>query len=182
MRVAATHSIPLLVLAACVCLTPIHADEPPKDGPAKPPELKELDRLVGSWDTDLTFKPSVWQPEGRRVKGSVTSQWTLGGRFVREQGRSVHEDVEHTYMATYDAEKMAYRSWFFDSTGASNEWRGRWDGDTKTLAWEADLGDGIKAVSKHHFTDADHYEVEVLAKGRDGKVYMDMQAKHTRRK
>jgi hypothetical protein len=121
MRVPATRSIAPLVLAACMGFTPIHADEPPKDGPPKPAELKELDRLVGSWDTHVTFKPSVWQPEGRRVKGSVTSQWTLGGWFVREGGHSIAEDVEHTFVATYDAKTMAYRAWYFDSMGASNE-------------------------------------------------------------
>lgn len=174
--------IPVVTVLAASSLAALRADERRNEPSPESPELKELGRLIGTWDTDVTFKPAIWQPEGRRVKGSVKSEWTLGGRFVRELGRSLAEDVEHTLMATYDTKKKAYRSWSFDSTGSALEWQGRWDGDTKTLTWESDLGDGLKAVSKDHFTDKDHYEIDVLVKGADGKVYMDMKAKHSRRR
>src|SRR4051794_12508190 len=109
--------ITVVSVLAASSLAALRADEPRNEPSPEPPELKEFGRLIGTWDTDVTFKPAIWEPEGRRVKGSVKSEWTLGGRFFREHGRSLAENVDHTFIATYDAKKKAYRSWSFDSTG-----------------------------------------------------------------
>ena len=153
-----------------------------QDAPPKPPELRELDRIVGTWDTEVVFRPAIWAPEERRFKGKVTSAWILDGRFLREDGNSLGEGIGHSVTWTYDAKAKSYREWYFDSMGIAIEWRGGWDGGTKTFTYKADLGDGITAVATQHFLDGDHYEIGVVAKDKEGKVYMDMHAQHARRK
>jgi hypothetical protein len=158
------------------------AENPPaKKDPPKPPELTVLDQFVGTWNTEVTYNPAVATARQERVTGKITSKWVLGGRFVQEEGRSLGSDRDHMVLWSYDPQKKAYRSWFYDSVGSANESQGQWDEKSKTLSWKADLGDGMTYVSRHHFIDKDTYEWDYVVTDKDGKVYMDVHGKHTRR-
>jgi hypothetical protein len=155
----------------------VRADE----GPAKHPELKALEPLVGTWGTEATIKVAEWSPQEVRTTGSVTCAWVLGGHFVQGKGT---DSLKSTFLPhwTYDANQKAYRNWFFNSEGAALEWGGKWDPDSKTFVLKQDLGNGITDTLTVRLVGADAVEFTSEAKGRDGKVYFAMDSKWTRRK
>src|SRR5260370_35067862 len=64
-----------------------NANDPKAEpGPAKPPELQVLDRLVGAWEGEGTAKPAARAPTEKRSRGALTRAWGLNGRFVQGKG------------------------------------------------------------------------------------------------
>ena len=150
-------------------------------GPPKPAELKVLDRLVGSWQEESISKPAEWTPKEERTKATITTEWVLGGWFVQVKERS-DDNQEAIHMITYDVERKAYRRWRFNSTGGAGEATGKWDEDSKTFTWTRTLEKDITLVSRWKLVDKDTMEETAIAKDKNGKVYLDVTGKTTRRK
>src|SRR5436309_3305946 len=53
-----------LLVSASLC------DEAKAQGPPKPPELKVLEKFVGTWDSETVAKPAEWTPKGVKTKGT----------------------------------------------------------------------------------------------------------------
>jgi hypothetical protein len=149
------------------------------EGPPKPPELKVLDRFVGTWDAESVSRPAVWTPKEVRVKYVEVRELILDGWFVESKGRSA--DGKSLWMMTYDRAKKEYRHWIFVTGGFSFEWSGQWDEATETFSFTGDAGNGITSKLTTHFIDNDHIEFRIIAKDNDGKVYQDMKGTLTRR-
>ncbi len=149
--------------------------------PAKPPELKVLDRYVGNWKFETVHKPAAWSPKEVRISGTSTNQWVLGGWF---QHHKVKDDQggEGIDIMTYDPRKRAFRSWHYSSQGYSSEMIGAWNEKTKTLTAKGDFGDGITAIATMRFIDNDNRESTLIAKDGAGKIYLDVRGKLTRQK
>ena len=148
---------------------------------APPPEMKILDQRVGTWDNVVTAKAAIWTPDGFEAKGVEKIESTLAGRFI--EGKTINTDkYEATWLATYDVNKKAFRSWFFNSFGNSGESTGQWDEKTKTITWTDTDAMGVTNVMHWRFTNADTLDWDVLAKDKNGKVYLDMKGKLTRKK
>lgn len=163
----------------CLTANGVGAD----DGPPKPvAELKVLERYVGSWESESTFKPSAWMPKGGKAKSAFTTKWTLDGRFV--EGTSKDEDkVERMWLTTYDPHKKAYRGWYFDSMSTITESRGQWDEETKTMTMTgSDPEAGLTSKSTSKFIDKDTVEYTLVVKDKEGKVMWDQVTKSTRKK
>jgi hypothetical protein len=144
-----------------------------------PPEMKVLRRLVGSWKTNTLFKPAVWTPQETRGTGNVMRRWVLDGYYL--QDTSVNSDgTESISLVTYDPDRKAYRSWWYNSEGRTTKAEGQWDDASATLTYRSDLGDGITARSSAHFLDNDRHEWEVVVTGADGKLYFHGQWHVTR--
>lgn len=160
------------------------ADEPNDDqaeqGTPNTPELKLLDRLVGTWDWEVKAKPAEWNPKGGRTTGTLTRKWTLNGRFLQESGGN--SDNPNIAFWTYDTQKRAYRLFMFDAAGFKSEFTGQWDETTKKLTWETDLGNGITARGTNRFLDNDNDEWQMVATDNVGKVYFDYEGKNKRKK
>ena len=66
-----------LVIAAIVmswgAVATVHAQLP-----AKPPELRALERFAGTWDYEVTTRAAVWTPRAAQSRGTATTQWTMG--------------------------------------------------------------------------------------------------------
>jgi hypothetical protein len=139
-----------------------------------------LKRFVGDWKTEITIKAAEWNPEERTVRGEIAIKPILRNRFIEETGTSLGDETDHRVLWGYDTGRQVFRCWFFDSNGAAIDWSGKWNERTKTIVSEASLEGGIKAYSEHHFVDANNYEWKTVAKDAAGKVYLDMQGKHTR--
>jgi hypothetical protein len=150
------------------------------DVPAKPPELKVLERLIGTWESDVISKPAEWTPKEVRTKGTLTREWVLNGRFVQEKGGDLQNP--NLCLFTYDVQKKAYRFWLFDSAGTAMELTGHWDEASKTMTWKAELGNGITTSGPMRFVDANTIEWQAVAKDKAGKVYHHMEGKVTRKK
>jgi hypothetical protein len=173
-----TRILASALLTAVTCVAPSRADEPPP----KPPELKVLDRYVGSWDTQMTIMPAEWTPKEVRVTGTAKCEWILDGRLLQGKGSDTSK-ADFLLQWTYDVERKEYRSWFFNSTGAVLTWGdGKWDPAAKSLVMKQSLGNGIANSMTARFVDADTIVFTSQAKGQDGKVLFAMEAKWTRRK
>ena len=165
-----------------VLFSPVLAGEKkPDDGPRKPPELKVLDRLIGTWKDEATFKVSEWTKKERKETAVFQNSWTLNGWFVQYRGRN-GDGSEDLQLMTFDVEKKVFRKWYFDSDGGASESTGTWDAKTSTLTWTGDLGDGITAVSVWNLSDKDTSIWSRVAKDAKGKIYINIEGKSVRQK
>ena len=147
------------------------------------PELKPLQRFIGSWDQHVAIKISKWAPENTTMDGDVTANWILRGRVIEN---SVIWSPDHTHGLTlmaYDTENKVYRQWYFDSNGTipRDELRGEWDEATKTITWKGRLPNGITVTADNRFVDKDAFEWSLTHKDGTGKVVLLMEAKSKRK-
>ena len=168
-----------LMLAAClISLTSLHSE--PAAPPIDSPEQKVLDKWVGSWRTTYKLPKSEWTPEEKTGTAVLTTSRVIGGRFVQE--KSEHSDkTSGSLIFTYDAQRKAYRGWWFSSAGYTSESSGDWDAVTKTMTWTS-RQDGNTTTTKHHFVDDDNTEWTVLVKDSNGKILFQMEGKSVRAK
>lgn len=124
------------------------------DPPPKPPELAVLEKFIGTWDTKATIKVAEWTPKEVRTTGTITNEWVLGGRFVQGKG-SDSLKLHFVTHWTYDAQRKAYRTWFFDSNGQALEWGGKWDEKAKAFVVKNDMGNGITGTLTARVVDKD---------------------------
>ncbi len=73
-----------------------------EDPDVPPPEMKALERLVGTWDVEQENKV----PEQDRLNYVLKAKAILGGRFIQQMGAS-HDEAKPTQMGmyTYDVNK-----------------------------------------------------------------------------
>jgi hypothetical protein len=153
-----------------------------KEQPAVPPEMKVLEKRLGTWKTSTRIKPAVWTPDAIESTGEEKIELTLKGRFIQGRVRTQPGDIEATWLGTYDTAKKAYRVWYFNSQGNSVEAVGKWDGKANHMIWTSEPQPGITEVSHWRFLDDNTFEWDLIAKDREGKVYLDMKGKLTRKK
>jgi hypothetical protein len=175
-----------ILLVAMVCLAAslpgvAAGAEGPPNAPPKPPELKVLDRLIGTWDDETVSRPALWTPKELRGTSKIAREWVLAGRFVQQKS-SNPDGSEMMVMHTYDAQKKAYRYWVFGSDGNSADATGQWNAAAQTLIWRTELPDGMTGISSLHFIDADTKEWSLLIKDAAGRICVDMGGKSKRRK
>lgn len=151
--------------------------------PSVPPEMKVLGLRVGTWEGQMTIKPAELTPDGAESQFTEVVEWILGGRFIR--GRAIQDGkVEHFWLCTYDARQKVYRLWQFDSFGnfPLKETIGEWNEITDTMLWKHTMEGGYTSTQTIHFVDKDTYEITIVDKGPDGKVYLDLAGKVSRKK
>lgn len=175
MKIATTLSV------ICLFVTMFDAPHamPAEEQTAASPAEKVLDQLIGNWRQTYTIFEAEWTAKETKATGTYSSKRTLGGRFVVEKGKGSDHSTYLT-MNTYDTQRKIYRRWYFNSMGVASESIGTWNPDSKTLGWTSCVGNGLIAIGKHHFIDADTIEWSVLVKDGDSKVYFRMQGKSTR--
>src|SRR5262245_32731913 len=89
------------------------AVEPPS---VDSPEQMVLDRWLGAWQSDFTYRKSVWNPEEKSNTAKITSRRVLGNRYV-EENSGEFDGMSTRLMLTYDPYRNTYRSWWFSSAG-----------------------------------------------------------------
>jgi hypothetical protein len=163
------------------------SSEKPKGGkkaestPPKPPELKILDRYLGTWNTETLKKVAEWNPKEVRTTGTVTNERVLDGRFVQQQGKESN-GAEHIQMKTYDPQRKQFRLWHFDSQASVVNSNGSWNQDAKVMIWKADSAKDITGTNTVRFVGSDTIEWRVMVRNDAGKVFVDMEGKFIRRK
>ncbi|MCA8996334.1 MAG: DUF1579 family protein [Planctomycetaceae bacterium] len=101
---------------------------------AATPELKPLDRFVGTWEVE------VFDKSGSRIgTAQFQAKWILNGRFVEQRqrfllGPSGKETQLRTLMG-YDTEKSVYQRWTFLENGDVITGEGSWSPDQEQLIW-----------------------------------------------
>ena len=152
------------------------------EGSSKPPELKVLERFVGTWDCDAAMKPAVWTPKELREKTVEVNELVMDGWFLKGSSKTQDGKTTAILMNTFDPVQKKFRIWRFAPGGSCEELTGRWDEATSTLTITTDLGNGVTSKAAFHLIDKDHREYHVVAKDGDGKVYLDVHGTLTRRK
>ena len=148
------HIIATVALAALL-LTTATSQAAESDG------AKVLGHWVGSWQGEVTFKPTKQSPDGAKGTTSQFTAWTLKERFVLGRQVTQPDNVKSLWLMTYDQESRNYPFWFFNSKGVlGGEWRGTWDKASKTLTSKAmDTPKGWTSRGTDEFLDQNSFKV-----------------------
>jgi hypothetical protein len=171
-----------MIVMSCLCAVVSAAMALGDEGPPKPPELKVLERFVGTWDAESVSKPAVWTPNEVRTKYVEVREMVLDGWFVEAKSRAADGKAgTFSWMMTYDVARKEYREWLFVTGGFSIQWTGHWNEGDKSFSFTGDAGNGITSKLTAQFIDKDHIEFRIRATDSDGKLYQDMKGSLTRR-
>ncbi len=147
----------------------------------KPPELKVLEKFVGTWDCQEVARPAIWTPIEKRSSSLEVNKMVLDGWYLQGRSQTPTGTTQALLMNTYDPSQKKYRIWKYTAGGPPTEYSGQWDEPSQTLTIEENTG-GIVLKATFHLIDADHREYHVIARDGEGKVYLDIDGKVTRRK
>ena len=150
--------------------------------PGNPPELKVLEKRIGTWATETIVKPGQWAPKGHKATGIETTEWILGGRFQQSRGANRPADPDGMFVCTYDTQIKAFRGWYLDDQGNKSEFTGQWDEAAQTLNWTSGDKDGVRTTSSTRFVGPDNIEWQLTTKDPEGKVMLEVAGKLVRKK
>lgn len=142
--------------------------------------MELLDRLVGTWDVEMSSKARP----GQKLKAEITGRKILGGRYIEIRDRQVPTGDENYTLITYDAEKKAYRQWHYSSRWGHTEGTGAWDEATKTLSWTGQGGTTKTPVNTSlvwKLGTSGNTEFKNSVRDRKDKVLEDLEGTQTRR-
>lgn len=148
-----------------------------------PPELKVLEKRLGTWVTETRTKPGVWNPDGAEAKGEETVVWALDKNLIIGRGESHPGDVESTSIMAFDPRSHVFRFWYFDNQGVlpRGESTGKWDETTQTLTLNGTNPEGISLVSTIRFVGDDAQQWSAIWKDQRGQILMEMESRVTRK-
>jgi len=158
----------------------MHADVRGEESTVPPPEMKALERLVGTWKVEQIVK----MPEETRSTNLVVKrELVLGGRFVQEMG-GFDDKGKPTFrgMCTYDSDTKTYRYWFFHAGGFYWESTGTWDERSQTFTFTARPRRGITGVITLRFLDKTTFVFSVISRDTGGKIIYHLEGKSVRQK
>lgn len=145
------------------------------------PELRVLDRFVGTWEGQSATARAQWTPKPSESKGSVnTIRWTLNGQYLEDRGRNPDKS-EYLGVWTYDPRLKIYRVWYFLPGAIVLQFPAQWNESAQAFKGTVDIGNGVTMTTTHRFVSKDAYEWSYVAKDRSGKLYLDMQGRHRRK-
>lgn len=170
----------ILVAAHAATLIPYFAlcAEPP----ARPAELKNLERLVGTWKVaEFVSKKAEWTPEEIRTSGDVaTTKWIMDGWFLEDR-KVPAKGTEHLGVWHYDQSEKAFHYTMFQAPGGNRtDFTFQWDSRTETFHGKASLPGGVTIRTITRFPDKNTKAWQAIATDGAGKVYFDMVAKEVR--
>ncbi len=151
-----------------------------QDSSPPPPEMKVLERLVGTWKVEQVVKVPE---ESRPINLDVKRELVLGGRFVQEMGGFDDEGKPtFTGMYTYDSNKKAYRYWLFLSGGFYAESTGTWDERSQTFTFTNSPSRGVTGVITIRFLDEGTFSHSIISRDSGGKIGYHQEGKSVRQK
>lgn len=151
------------------------------DAPAKPEELKVLDRLVGEWTTQAVSTTINGEPQNIPHTGTAVRKWALDGRIVEEEGVD-NSGHKVRVIFTYDAQRKAYRWWYFGSAGGNFENSGQWDAAGQCFNFQFKDENGVTSTATIRFISEDLHEWHSKSTDPAGKVLYEGGGKVMRKK
>ncbi len=150
---------------------------------AQSPEMKVLDRYVGSWEETVVNNPAAWTPEKIVTKAITKRQWILNGNMIENKGTWSPGDRTFLHLMTYDAQRKKYVQWYFPEESPSGQtYEGTWDAKTSTFTFNGMLVEGIHSTGQQKWIDRDTFTWTLKAKDSAGNVVLDMEGKCVRKK
>jgi hypothetical protein len=144
------------------------------------PEMRILERWIGTWDTVAVAKPAEWTPKEARTTSTSTRTWVLDKSLVMESTQN-SDGKEGLSLFTYDPKQKAYRHWWFGSEGHTTKSTCQWDDVSETLSFRSE-DNGLTSRGAMRFIDDDHHDHRLVVTDGDGKLYLDMKWTITRSK
>ena len=142
---------------------------------------KVLGAWLGSWKSQVEFKPAAWSPKARELSGAAKAEWILNGRY--QQISSHTGEYETRELQRFEPRSGKYHKWVFSSDGSNSFWIGGWDAESSTMTWKyIDFGAGLKGRIVDRFVSDEIYESTVLMMDGTGKMLLDVRSTHTRMK
>jgi hypothetical protein len=144
--------------------------------PEQSPEFEVLQRFIGSWQWQVTSRPAG-ASEKTTMALATECEWALRGRMIKHEYDWSPANANGLGLVTYDAEKQAYRDWYFGSSGPlpqGENW-GKWDESTQTLSWKGTVPNGTSTTQVCRFTDNDTIEWRLLSEDRSGEDLLEME-------
>lgn len=132
-------------------------------------ELEPLQRFVGDWQTETTFRRTGPPAREATTNGKATCQATLDGRYFEFRSETIPPGDSDLQVMTYDEAAHVYRQWVFSSDGYRHEATGVWDAKTSTMTWTG-ATDADPFVIEDHWTSADCLQWRLVRKDAAGKV------------
>jgi hypothetical protein len=160
----------------------MHADVGGQDSSAPPPEMKVLERILGTWEIEIINRVAKWTAKETRSTITQRREKVLGGHFIQETGFDDQGKTVNLGMFTYDSEREAYRWWFFDSKGNTIEATGTWDENSQTFTYTGRPGGGVTMVLTNRFPDRSTVDWTYTMKDAGGEVGLRMEGKAVRKK
>lgn len=150
-------------------------------GDPLPPEMKVLERLVGTWKSENTVKTSPASATPATSTNVAKTSLMLGGHFIENRNYDKDGTLGNINIFSYDAKAKVYRQWLFMSDGNTLESTGVWDSETNTLTFTKEQG-GNKGVLSMRFAGNDTVHTKIVWTDPAGKVTFDLECKATRQK
>ena len=170
----------LPMTASLILAVLMHADVRGQESNVPPPEMKVLERLVGTWEVETIVKVPEETGSDKLV---VKRELVLGGRFVQEMGGSDDKGKPNFMgMYTYDSNRKTYRRWFFLSGGFYTEGTGTWDESRQTLTFTNRLPGGITGTLTLRFSDETTFSHSIIARDASGEISYHQEGKSVRQK
>lgn len=167
-----------LTLVVLVLILPASTKGGGQELDPAPPEMKALEKLVGTWKVENIGIV----PEKTRSTSTNKRELVLGGRFIED--RQFDDQGKHTGsgMFTYDVGRKAYRSWYFDQSGFYVEATGTWDETKQTFTFTNKQGRGATGVTTLRFRDENSFDWSVIVTDARGDISYHLEGKSVRQK
>lgn len=150
---------------------------------------KVLEQFAGDWTYTGTFKMSDDAP-AQEMTGTMESTITYDGRFLKQvvEGPWMGSTYEGLGFTGYDNVKKEYVTMWLDNmaTGIMNS-SGNYDAATKTLNLKGEHSCAMSGEKDRYYRsewtilDEDHSVYKSYTLGPDGKEFMSMEIKYTRK-
>ena len=172
----------LPMTASLILAVLMHADVRGQECRAPPPEMKALERSLGTWKVEqIDLVPEETRPANFVVKRELV----LGGRFIQEMGNFDDKGKPtFTGMYTYDSIRKTYRYWFFLSSGFYWEPTGTWDESSQTFTFKGRVGAGDTGTMTMtvRYPDEATLVFTLVTTNPDGKISYHSEGKCVRQK
>jgi hypothetical protein len=169
-------------MAAAVIVTSIISLAQAQDtAPKKSPELKVLDRYVGTWLHEATLLPSKSTPEKTTRRAVEQTEWTLSNSFL--MSRAVNETdglKSFSFFTVNRSDQTTYPFWYLGSSGDIGHLKGKWDESSRAMIFSSpDVPPSWKGAVTHKFSD-DFYNSSMAFTNDAGETMMDRHDIRTR--
>lgn len=140
---------------------------------------KALDAWLGTWKSQVEFKPATWSLKARKLSGTAQAEWILNGRY--QQISSTTGEYETREFQRYEPRSGRYHKWVFSSDGSNSFWIGAWDEESSIMTWDyVDFGAGLKGKIVDRFFSDGKYESTVFMEDSSGNVLLDVRSTQKR--
>ncbi|WP_455379944.1 hypothetical protein [Acidihalobacter prosperus] len=162
----------LVVLATSLIATIAYAQ--------KLAEAEILNQYVGTWKSDVAFKPSQWFPEGTLWIETNDIQWILDDH-LQQMVTSKDEEETNLRIQRYNEKSNRYELWNIPASGDASYWVGSWDEESKTMTWKyVDFGSGFTGKMMDRLTGEGKGITLIFMEDVHGNVLLDGKIEHTR--